>query len=79
MKSILHKVIQYGTGKRARDVRGDTGGKTGTSNESRDAWFIGFRGQNITGVWIGHDLNESLGKRENGGNTAVPVWRNYLR
>ncbi len=72
MKSILEKVISEGTGKSAQGLSGVSGGKTGTSDENRDAWFIGFHNRDITGVWVGHDRNESLGRSENGGRSASP-------
>lgn len=78
MKVLLVKVIAQGTGKRAAGLPGLTGGKTGTSDNNRDAWFIGFQGSRITGVWVGHDRNESLGKDENGGRTAAPIWRDFM-
>jgi penicillin-binding protein 1A len=78
MKAMLQKVIERGTGKRAKGVPGITGGKTGTSDDNRDAWFIGFQNQRITGVWVGHDRNQSLGRNENGGRTAAPIWRDYM-
>ncbi len=78
VKSMLTEVISRGTGKRAAGVPGVIGGKTGTSDENRDAWFIGFQNQRITGVWVGHDRNQSLGRAENGGRTAAPIWRDYM-
>ena len=78
VKSMLKEVISRGTGKRAAGVAGVIGGKTGTSDENRDAWFIGFQNQRITGVWVGHDRNQSLGRVENGGRTAAPIWRDYM-
>lgn len=78
VKSMLKEVISRGTGKRAAGVAGVIGGKTGTSDENRDAWFIGFQNRRITGVWVGHDRNQSLGRVENGGRTAAPIWRDYM-
>lgn len=78
MKEILQRVISDGTGKRAKGLAGETGGKTGTTNNLRDAWFIGFKDSLITGVWVGHDKNQSLGEGENGGRTAAPIWRDYM-
>jgi penicillin-binding protein 1A len=79
MKKMLSLVIAEGTGKRARGLKGLSGGKTGTSDDSRDAWFIGFNKDTVTGVWVGHDQNESLGSDENGGRTAAPIWFDYMR
>ncbi len=53
-------------------------GKTGTTNEARDAWFIGFVPQLVTGVWVGHSDNKSLGRKEYGGKVAGPIWLNYM-
>ncbi|MEJ2056981.1 MAG: PBP1A family penicillin-binding protein, partial [Desulfofustis sp.] len=78
MKAMLIEVINRGTGKRAAGLPGTTGGKTGTSDQNRDAWFIGFQNERITGVWVGHDRNQSLGKSENGGRTAAPIWRDFM-
>ncbi len=79
MQRMLSQVISKGTGKRAKGLPGVSGGKTGTSDDSRDAWFIGFNGGNMTGVWVGHDHNQSLGVGENGGRTAAPIWRDYMK
>jgi len=78
IKAMLVEVISRGTGKRAAGLPGRTGGKTGTSDENRDAWFIGFQDERITGVWVGHDRNQSLGRSENGGRTAAPIWRDFM-
>lgn len=78
MKKMLIQAVASGTGQKARGIPGISGGKTGTSDDSRDAWFIGFHDQLITGVWIGHDKNQSLGKNENGGRTAAPIWRSFM-
>ncbi len=74
MKSMLEEVISAGTGRKANGLPGINGGKTGTSDNNRDAWFIGFHNRLLAGVWVGHDQNQSLGKNENGGSTAAPIW-----
>jgi penicillin-binding protein 1A len=79
IKELLVRVISEGTGKKAKGLAGVSGGKTGTSDESRDAWFIGFNRDLISGVWLGHDRNQSLGDNENGGMTAAPVWLEFMR
>lgn len=79
MKMMLKSVVHSGSGKKAQGLLGETGGKTGTTNENRDAWFVGFNNRLLTGVWIGHDRNKSLGKHENGGKTAAPIWLNYMK
>lgn len=78
MRRMLNQVVYLGTGTRARGLTGGSGGKTGTSDDNRDAWFIGYNRAHLAGVWIGHDNNESLGSDENGGRTAAPVWRDYM-
>ncbi len=78
MQTMLSGVIAEGTGSRAQGLNGSSGGKTGTSDDVRDAWFIGFNNDMITGVWVGHDRNQSLGSGENGGRTAAPVWHEYM-
>jgi len=79
MKTILEQVVSRGTGRKASGLPGVNGGKTGTSDNNRDAWFIGFHNQTIAGVWVGHDQNDSLGKQENGGKTAAPIWYELMR
>ncbi len=79
IRQMLSLVISKGTGKLAQGLSGISGGKTGTSDESRDSWFIGFNGDTMTGVWVGHDQNESLGSEENGGRTAAPIWLDYMK
>jgi penicillin-binding protein 1A len=79
MKGLLVDVVRQGTGKRASGLPGLSGGKTGTSDDNRDAWFIGFQGGRIAGVWVGHDRNQSLGSAENGGRTAAPIWRDFMQ
>ncbi len=77
MKNLLGEVIQRGTGKRAAGLTGLTGGKTGTTNKNRDAWFVGFSGQRVSGVWLGYDDNKSMGKGKSGGVVAAPIWRDF--
>ena len=78
MKHMLQGVVSFGTGKRAQGLKGESGGKTGTSDDLRDAWFIGYNNSNITGVWVGHDHNESLGEGENGSRTPTPIWYDFM-
>ncbi len=79
MKSLLREVIVRGTGKRAAGVPQPAGGKTGTTNENRDAWFVGFSDQRLGGVWLGYDDNSSLGRGNSGGVVAAPIWREFMR
>jgi len=78
-KRLLTRVISEGTGRRAKGLPGVSGGKTGTSDENRDAWFIGFNRGLLVGVWVGNDRNESLGTGESGGRTAAPIWRFFMQ
>ncbi|QRY80006.1 penicillin-binding protein 1A [Pseudomonas sp. PDNC002] len=79
MTSMLQDVIKRGTGRRALALkRDDLAGKTGTTNESKDAWFSGFNADYMTTVWVGFDQPESLGRAEYGGNVALPIWMRYM-
>ncbi len=80
MISIMRDVVRRGTGTAARALeREDVGGKTGSTNEHRDAWFSGFGGNLVTSVWVGRDDNRSLGFREYGGRAALPIWIDFMR
>ena len=80
MADILRDVVQRGTAVRARALgREDIGGKTGTTNEAKDAWFAGFHPTNATVVWMGFDQPSTLGRREYGGVAALPVWMDFMR
>jgi penicillin-binding protein 1A len=79
MDQMLQQVIQQGTGKQARGLRGMTAGKTGTTDSYMDAWFIGYTGDFVTGVWVGHDRNMSLGKDGSGGHVAAPIWLDFMK
>jgi penicillin-binding protein 1A len=78
MRTMLKAVITKGTGRKVADVPGVRGGKTGTSDENRDAWFVGYDTRYTTGIWVGNDRNQSMGKKESGGSTAAPIWRNFM-
>jgi penicillin-binding protein 1A len=78
--SMMSDVIRRGTGRRALALeRDDLAGKTGTTNEQRDTWFAGFGGGVVTVVWVGMDNNETLGRQEQGGRTALPLWVDFMR
>lgn len=78
--SMLRDVVLRGTGTPAKVLnREDIGGKTGSTNDHRDAWFSGFGGPYVTTVWVGRDDYKSLGYREYGGKAALPVWIEYMR
>ena len=78
--SMMRDVVQRGTGTAAKVLgREDVGGKTGSTNDHRDAWFSGFGGAYATTVWVGRDDFRSLGYREYGGRAALPIWIDYMR
>lgn len=77
MSSILKDVVTSGTASRARVLGRPIGGKTGTSNDERDCWFIGFSPYLVTSIWLGYDNNAPMGRMETGGRAALPVFINY--
>jgi penicillin-binding protein 1A len=78
--SMMRDVVQRGTGVAAKVLgREDVAGKTGSTNDHRDAWFSGFGGPYVTTVWVGRDDFQSLGYREYGGKAALPIWIEYMR
>ncbi len=80
MNSMMQDVIKYGTGRKARVLgRNDLAGKTGTTNEQRDAWFNGFHPDLVAIVWVGFDSFAPLGRGEVGGKAALPAWIDYMR
>jgi len=79
MTSMMQDVIRHGTGRRALALgRNDLAGKTGTTNEQRDAWFSGFNGAVATTAWVGFDSPHPLGHRETGARAALPMWVDYM-
>jgi penicillin-binding protein 1A len=79
MTSMMRDVIQRGTGRKARVLgRADLAGKTGTTNDQKDAWFSGFNHALVTTAWVGFDKLEPLGRGETGGRAALPMWINYM-
>jgi len=77
---MLRDVCTYGTAAAASSLKQPVAGKTGTTNDSFDAWFIGFTKNLVTGVWVGYDKYEiPLGKRETGGKAALPIWMAYVK
>ncbi len=77
--NLLEDVVQRGTGQRARALGRPVAGKTGTTNDFTDAWFVGFTPNLVTGVWVGFDDQRSLGDREAGASVALPIWVTYMR
>jgi penicillin-binding protein 1A len=79
MTNLLIGVVERGTATRVQVLRRPMGGKTGTTNQTRDAWFIGFTPSLITGVWVGMDNERSLGPKETGSQAAAPIFINYMQ
>ncbi len=76
--SILEGVIKRGTGKKLKKLNLDLAGKTGTTNDNTDAWFIGYTSNLAIGVYVGHDEPKSLGKYETGSKTAMPIFKSFI-
>jgi penicillin-binding protein 1A len=79
MTSILRQVVQQGTATAARKLSHPVAGKTGTTNDYTDAWFVGFSPSITCGVWVGFDEKKSLGARETGSSAALPIWIDFMR
>src|ERR1700676_1484326 len=80
MTAMLEEVIQFGTGLQAKALGRPAAGKTGTTQDYTDAWFIGFTPQITSGVWVGYDDKQiSLGKKETGARAALPVWIQFMK
>ncbi len=79
MTSILEGAIQRGTGKRLRDLNLQLAGKTGTTNNNTDTWFIGFTSNLVVGVYVGYDNPKRLGKYETGSKTALPIFKDFIK
>jgi penicillin-binding protein 1A len=76
--SMLEDVVKRGTGKRAQGLEQPTAGKTGTTNDLEDAWFVGYTPQLLTAVWIGFDNKRPIGPKETGGKVAAPIWKTFM-
>ncbi len=80
MTTLMRDVVRAGTATKAMALgRGDLAGKTGTTNDSYDAWFAGFNASIVGVAWVGYDQPRSLGERETGGGVALPIWINYMK
>ncbi len=79
MTAMLEEVVQFGTAMKAKSLGRPAGGKTGTTQDFTDAWFVGFTPQITAGVWVGYDDKQiSLGKRESGALAALPIWIEFM-
>ena len=79
MTSMLQGVVQRGTGTRAKVLGRPVAGKTGTTNDFLDAWFVGYSPNLVAGVWVGIDDRETLGNKESGGRAALPIWIEFMQ
>lgn len=79
MANMMKGVVQRGTGWRVRELGRPAAGKTGTSNDLMDAWFIGYTPNWVAGVWAGFDLKKTIGKNETGGKVSSPVWLDFMK
>lgn len=77
--NMMKGVIEHGTGVKVKALGRPVAGKTGTSNDQMDAWFIGFTPEYVCGVWIGFDVKKKIGEKETGGVIAAPVWLNFMQ
>jgi penicillin-binding protein 1A len=79
MTSMLREVVLHGTGYAASKLKHPLGGKTGTTNDFTDAWFVGFSPSLTCGVWVGFDEKKTLGNKETGAVAALPIWMDFMR
>jgi len=78
LTSMLQTVVSDGTGRKVKELGRPVAGKTGTTNDFIDAWFMGFTPDLVTGVWVGLDRRESLGWQETGSRAAIPIWLSFM-
>ena len=79
MTNLMESVVASGTGQRAKAVGRPVAGKTGTTNDMKDAWFVGYVPQLVAGVWVGFDQERSLGAGGSGGQAAAPIWTEFMQ
>jgi penicillin-binding protein 1A len=79
MMVLLEAVVQHGTGSSAAQLQHALAGKTGTTNNYTDAWFVGFSPSITCGTWIGFDNRQSLGDKETGAKAALPIWIDFMK
>jgi penicillin-binding protein 1A len=76
--SMLQDVVRFGTGRNAQGLGRPTAGKTGTTNDLHDAWFVGYTPELLTVVWVGFDNKVPLGRLETGGRVSAPIWKAFM-
>lgn len=79
MTHLMKEVVAYGTGHAAQGLQRPAAGKTGTTNDYIDAWFMGFTPHVVTGAWVGFDNHRTIGPSETGARAALPIWLNFMR
>jgi penicillin-binding protein 1A len=79
MKKMLGAVVQEGTAVRAKELKRPAYGKTGTTNDHTDAWFMGFDDSLVVGVWVGRDDHTPIGAKETGASAALPIWIAFMK
>ncbi len=79
MTNLLKEVITSGTGSRAAALNRPAAGKTGTTNDNYDAWFVGYTPNIVSAVWLGFDEAQTMGSHEEGGKAAVPIWLEFMQ
>ena len=79
MVEHVAEVVLHGTGAAAAKLNHPLGGKTGTTNDFTDAWFVGFSPSVTCGVWVGYDEKKTLGNKETGAVAALPIWMDFMR
>lgn len=79
IRKLLRAVIEEGTAQRAKELKRPVYGKTGTTNDYTDAWFIGFDDRLVAGVWVGRDDHTPIGHKETGGMAALPIWLEFMK
>jgi penicillin-binding protein 1A len=80
LTAMLEDVVQFGTGQRAKELKRPTGGKTGTTSDFTDAWYLGFTPSLTAGAWVGNDDNSvPLGNKETGSKAALPIWLEFMK
>jgi penicillin-binding protein 1A len=79
MKKLLRAVVEEGTAQKARELKRTLYGKTGTTNDYSDAWFLGFDDRLVVGVWVGRDDHKPIGTKETGARAALPIWMEFMK